>query len=300
MAPKPPNPSSKDLEDAIQNTHQLFEQALNSTHSHFIAQLGIINTKFDNQQQLMDSRDINFQKMLDERHDALTALLTAALQARPPPSDPPPLSSSSTTAIVTWVQSIPLFPSSPSPSHTHPISYLTVPPSPISSQTPIPPPHFTLANHTITFPNVTSPTAPLTIPIPTPQPYTPIPPPIIHTAPFQQTPLYPPPSPFHNVIPFGVFQPQTQAYSQFSQIPYATPTPPTPLPHTLRTPKIELSPFDGTGPLEWLFQVEQFFSFYNIPSENRLSLASFYMKGDALSWFKWMHQNHHVVPWFWT
>jgi hypothetical protein len=46
-----------------------------------------------------------------------------------------------------------------------------------------------------------------------------------------------------------------------------------------------------------LFQAEQFFAFYNIPTENRLSLASFYMKGDALSWYKWMYQNHQLFDW---
>jgi hypothetical protein len=49
--------------------------------------------------------------------------------------------------------------------------------------------------------------------------------------------------------------------------------------------------------LEWLFQAEQFFSFYNINHENRLSLASFYMKGDARSWYKWMYLNHQLYDW---
>ncbi|XP_058755573.1 uncharacterized protein LOC131628770 [Vicia villosa] len=53
----------------------------------------------------------------------------------------------------------------------------------------------------------------------------------------------------------------------------------------------------GGSTSEWLFQADQFFSFYNLPPENRLSLISFYMKGDALGWFKWMHQNHLLTDW---
>lgn len=56
--------------------------------------------------------------------------------------------------------------------------------------------------------------------------------------------------------------------------------------------------FDGTNPLEWLFQAEQFFEFYHLSPENRLSMMSFYMKGDALCWFKWMHQNNELLDWF--
>lgn len=69
-------------------------------------------------------------------------------------------------------------------------------------------------------------------------------------------------------------------------------------PSPFRTPKLKLSMFDGTDPLEWLFQAEQFFTFYQIPPESRLSMSSFYMKGDALSWFKWMYQNHQLFDWF--
>jgi hypothetical protein len=49
--------------------------------------------------------------------------------------------------------------------------------------------------------------------------------------------------------------------------------------------------------LDWLFQSEQFFSFYNIPLENRLSMVSFYMKGEALGWYKWMSLNNQLTDW---
>jgi len=61
----------------------------------------------------------------------------------------------------------------------------------------------------------------------------------------------------------------------------------------IRPQKIQLSFFDGTDPLDWLFQADQFFQFYNIP----WNVIAFYMRGDALSWFKWMYQNHQLTDW---
>jgi hypothetical protein len=71
----------------------------------------------------------------------------------------------------------------------------------------------------------------------------------------------------------------------------------TPPQTNFRSPKVEMNTFDGTDPLEWLFQADQFFAFYNINQESRLPMASFYMKGEALSWYKWMYQNNQITDW---
>ncbi|KAL0399243.1 UNVERIFIED_CONTAM: Retrovirus-related Pol polyprotein from transposon.6 [Sesamum radiatum] len=71
----------------------------------------------------------------------------------------------------------------------------------------------------------------------------------------------------------------------------ADPVPP------LKPPKLLLPSFDGTAPLDWLFQADQFFSFYQVPPVQRLPMVSFYMQGEALSWFKWMHSNHQLSSW---
>jgi len=63
----------------------------------------------------------------------------------------------------------------------------------------------------------------------------------------------------------------------------------------IRPPKIQLSFFDGTNPFDWLFEADQFFQFYNIPWDSRLNMTAFYMRGDALSWFKWIYQNHQLT-----
>ncbi|KEH41756.1 hypothetical protein MTR_1g054555 [Medicago truncatula] len=65
------------------------------------------------------------------------------------------------------------------------------------------------------------------------------------------------------------------------------PPPPPPLPPPPFKPsKLTLPAFDGTNPLDWLFQAEQFFNHYNIQPATRLQYLSTYMTGDALAWFQ--------------
>ena len=76
----------------------------------------------------------------------------------------------------------------------------------------------------------------------------------------------------------------------------APPLPPPPPPNAHpRLPKIYLLNFDGSNPLDWVFQVENYFSYYVIPPNQRLSLSVFYFTGDALSWYKTHVQQQ--PPW---
>jgi len=66
---------------------------------------------------------------------------------------------------------------------------------------------------------------------------------------------------------------------------------------SIRPPTLNLSFFDGTNPLDWLFQADQYFSFYQIPLDQHIPMVGFHMQGDALSWFKWLHNNHLLTDW---
>jgi len=44
--------------------------------------------------------------------------------------------------------------------------------------------------------------------------------------------------------------------------------------------------------------IPQYFSFCQVPWENHLPMAVFFMQGDALSWFKWMYHNNQLTDWF--
>ncbi|PNY06477.1 hypothetical protein L195_g002943, partial [Trifolium pratense] len=65
----------------------------------------------------------------------------------------------------------------------------------------------------------------------------------------------------------------------------------------LKPPKIVLHPFDGSNPLDWIFQAEQYFDLSNTPIHQRLTYVPFFMIGPALAWFKWLHTNHLLSTW---
>nr|GEW15858.1 Ty3/gypsy retrotransposon protein [Tanacetum cinerariifolium] len=57
------------------------------------------------------------------------------------------------------------------------------------------------------------------------------------------------------------------------------PLTPPPVNPNHKSPKIQLPTFDGTFPLDWLFQADQYFAYYSIPAEQRVSLVSFHFQG---------------------
>lgn len=52
--------------------------------------------------------------------------------------------------------------------------------------------------------------------------------------------------------------------------------------------KLEVPRFDGSNPEGWIFKITQFFEYHVTPNHDRLTIASFYMKGPTLEWFQWM------------
>jgi hypothetical protein len=61
--------------------------------------------------------------------------------------------------------------------------------------------------------------------------------------------------------------------------------------------KLEIPRFDGADALGWIFKINQFFEFHRTPEDQRLNIASFYMEGEALSWYQWMHSNGSLHSW---
>lgn len=64
-----------------------------------------------------------------------------------------------------------------------------------------------------------------------------------------------------------------------------------------KPPKVRLLPFDGSNPLDWIFQAEQYFELSQTPQHQRLQYIPFFMTGLALAWFKWIHNNHLLNSW---
>ncbi|XP_058769067.1 uncharacterized protein LOC131642924 [Vicia villosa] len=281
--PKPNNPSSKEiieeavnlahlqLTTAIQDTEMQMDERFQAAALDLAQQLGDIHSRFDKEKHIADVRHEsvmeNLQLLLAQRvfpdpatsHVAATVPVTVHSVGTVHP-DGTVHSASGSSGISHTPYSIPML--------TQPIPHTITP-------------TFTPPRNSATFSN-THPHHTTTIP------------PRISAA--QPPPPFPP---NHSTsTPFIPTQNYNTAFTPYTpHIPFHSNTQIPPLP-TARSPKLELPMFDGSNPLDWLFQADQFFSFYNLPPENRLSLISFYMKGDALSWFKWMHHNHLLSDWF--
>lgn len=73
----------------------------------------------------------------------------------------------------------------------------------------------------------------------------------------------------------------------------------------VRATKAMLAPFDGSNPLEWIFQAESYFELNQVAIPQHLALVPFFMTGLALAWFTWLHATHQLtqavqispVPW---
>ncbi|PNX59969.1 hypothetical protein L195_g051689, partial [Trifolium pratense] len=69
-------------------------------------------------------------------------------------------------------------------------------------------------------------------------------------------------------------------------------------PNHLPRMKLDVPKFDGSDAMGWIFKISQFFDYHQTPEEERLTVASFYMEGPALSWYQWMHRNGQITTWF--
>ncbi|XP_022032819.1 uncharacterized protein LOC110933927 [Helianthus annuus] len=64
-----------------------------------------------------------------------------------------------------------------------------------------------------------------------------------------------------------------------------------------RQPKVTLPSFDGSNPLDWIFQANNFFKYFKIPDTERVHLTQFYFTGEALSWYKYLDNNDLLGSW---
>ncbi|CAL0328480.1 unnamed protein product [Lupinus luteus] len=106
------------------------------------------------------------------------------------------------------------------------------------------------------------------------------------------TPLQPPPQ-THHTYPPPFYTPHhgpqpnlSPSNNQFQQ-PIPQPQP----------PKLQLISFDGSKPLDYILQAEQLFQLYLVPPKHQKSMISFYIQGEAFSWFKLMFHNSQLLDW---
>ncbi|KAJ0970323.1 hypothetical protein J5N97_023200 [Dioscorea zingiberensis] len=103
-----------------------------------------------------------------------------------------------------------------------------------------------------------------------------------------------PPAPQPALLPLPTSPPPTTPLTP----PPCISTPPSHPSHTsARTPKLEIPLFSGDRVCDWIFQIEHFFTYHNTPDEQKLSIAAFYMTGDGLQWYHWMHATNQLTTW---
>jgi hypothetical protein len=60
----------------------------------------------------------------------------------------------------------------------------------------------------------------------------------------------------------------------------------------VRNVKLEFPRFDGTNVHEWIFRVEQFFDYYDIPDLDRLTIDK-----DVVPWYQMVQRTHPFTSW---
>lgn len=55
--------------------------------------------------------------------------------------------------------------------------------------------------------------------------------------------------------------------------------------------------FEGKDPEWWIFQAEQFFVLNSITAEQRATMASIHLKGDAIAWYRWLSTSMGELTW---
>jgi hypothetical protein len=68
-------------------------------------------------------------------------------------------------------------------------------------------------------------------------------------------------------------------------------------PFQVRNVKLEFPRFDGTNVHEWIFRAEQFFSYYDTPDHDRLTIASVHLDKDVVPWFQMVQRAHLFQSW---
>lgn len=65
--------------------------------------------------------------------------------------------------------------------------------------------------------------------------------------------------------------------------------------------KLEFPKYTGDDPTEWFTRVDQFFEYQGTPETEKVSLASYHLRGEANEWWQWLRRTHteagKVVSW---
>ena len=60
---------------------------------------------------------------------------------------------------------------------------------------------------------------------------------------------------------------------------------------------MKISKFKGKDPLWWLFEVYNLFALENTPPHHMVSIASYFLEGEALEWFQDLEESRLCTDW---
>ncbi|KAF3782907.1 hypothetical protein EJ110_NYTH33455 [Nymphaea thermarum] len=61
--------------------------------------------------------------------------------------------------------------------------------------------------------------------------------------------------------------------------------------------RIDFPRFNGKDPLDWIFQVEEYYACQFVQEEEWLQTAVLHFDGEARRWYRWLKHNEHVADW---
>jgi hypothetical protein len=59
-------------------------------------------------------------------------------------------------------------------------------------------------------------------------------------------------------------------------------------PRNYLIPKIDMGKFDSKDPIAWIFQMEKLFDLHQVPTLQKVTLASLYLENDQFVWYQWL------------
>lgn len=59
-----------------------------------------------------------------------------------------------------------------------------------------------------------------------------------------------------------------------------------------KRPKIYIPKFGGGDPYKWKNKVDNYFHSYEVPRQERVLMACFYLEGKASKWWRWIHDQY--------
>ena len=65
----------------------------------------------------------------------------------------------------------------------------------------------------------------------------------------------------------------------------------------VRNMKLDFPRFDGSEVLQWIFQAEQFFDYYNTSDTQCLTIAAIHMENEVVPWFQMTNQSTPFQSW---